>query len=140
MHHAQHWARPGGAGAGQLPGDVRRLPRLLGPGADMSIHIYRYLHIYIYTYLNYQYICRVTTPSCCRGRPPAPTRARPPPGPTWASVTYRTRMDSRRRIFQSKSYTYTIMKITFIATDGCLTNCFLCQSSETTFFRTFLYK
>ena len=43
VHHAQHWARPGGAGAGQLPGDVRRLPRLLGPGADMSIHIYRYL-------------------------------------------------------------------------------------------------
>ena len=98
--------------------------------------------IYTSTYLNYQYICRVTTPSCCRGRPPVPTRARPPPGPTWASVTYRTRMDSRKK-FQSKSYTYSIMKFTFITTDGCLTSKLfhgiLCQSSET-FLKTFAYK
>ena len=113
MHHAQHWARPGGAGAGQLPGDVRRLPRLLGPGADMSIHIYRYLHIYIYTYLNYQYICRVTTPSCCRGRPPVPTRALPPPGPTWASVTYQTRMASNSR-HQEKNKKHTISSKIYI--------------------------
>ena len=54
MHHAQHWARPGGAGAGQLPGDVRRLPRLLGPGRYESNHIYTYLQIFphINTYLN----------------------------------------------------------------------------------------
>ena len=57
------------------------------------------------TYLNYQYICRVTTPSCCRGRPPAPTRALPPPGPTWASVTYQTRMDSNSR-HQEKNIQY----------------------------------